>query len=112
MRAFITGKEFKLAKKPIVYMWKRGDDWLYVGLSTVGIARIFGSHHRLILSEMQDEDTINWSYYNTIEEAKTMERYLIAKHEPKFNVTYTRRMMEKMRKLHDDNKLVTQLSNF
>ena len=107
MRAFITSAEFKLAKKPIVYMWKRGEEWLYVGMSTVGISRIFTpDHHVLHSSEMQEGDSINWSYFDTVKEAQIRERFLISKYQPLYNITYTKRLSEKMRKLHDTDQVI------
>ncbi len=102
MRAFITGEEFKRARLPIVYIWKRGEEWLYVGMSKCGIARIFSNgHHAINLENIQDTDTIKWISFDTVKEAQSREEYLITMFQPKYNTKLTsrRRLLQKFQDL-------------
>ena len=42
-----TRDELKRLQQPIVYVWTRGEEVLYVGMSFVGLQRPIGSHEKL-----------------------------------------------------------------
>jgi excinuclease UvrABC nuclease subunit len=82
----ITGKDFRTYKTPVVYAWKRGNEWLYVGSSHRGLQRVVDSkHHALHQAEMHDTDEILMMYQLTPQQARTLEVYLIRTHKPRYN---------------------------
>jgi len=83
----IAGWELKTYKTPVVYVWKRGDEWLYVGRSYCGMQRIMDVGHRA-LCKVEDTDQILMMYHLTKRQAQALELNLIRKHKPKYN-TYS-----------------------
>lgn len=82
----LTGKEFKTYKTACVYVWMRGNEWLYVGCSYRGLQRVVDSkHHVLHAAEIHDTDRILIMHNLTKQSAQLMEVCLIRKHNPKYN---------------------------
>jgi hypothetical protein len=83
-----TGSFYQQMRGPMVYVWMRGGDWLYVGRSYSGVERVFASgHHRFNAHPMEDDDMIRVISCETKQEARELERQLIVEHKPKFNWT-------------------------
>lgn len=82
----MTGRVFKLAMKtPIVYAWKRGNLYLYIGQSRVGFGRLISHHHVIgITDEVLDTDEFTM-WYKTKEGLNAFEELLIKKLRPKYN---------------------------
>lgn len=53
---FLSGAKLLEAKKPIVYLWVRGSEILYVGQSSQGLARVFSKHE--YIDEIQPDDAV------------------------------------------------------
>jgi hypothetical protein len=69
---------------PIVYAWVRGDEILYVGFSSNGVARTLSrAHHRLVSMEPGDRAVI-WCF-ETEDQAAAAERELIRLLHPPLN---------------------------
>ena len=83
-RYALTGAQFLEYKRPLVYVWKRGDEYMYVGLGACGVGRMFGTHP--CLKHIRETDTLSWTFFETVEEAKRVERRLIANYKPAHNV--------------------------
>jgi hypothetical protein len=70
---------------PIVYAWKRGNEWLYIGKSGVGLYRVF--NHSVIgrKEKIQSNDSVLIWFcdYNKID---SLERQMIKKYQPKYNI--------------------------
>jgi hypothetical protein len=82
----LLGKDISSA---IVYVWKRKDIYLYVGMSKVGLSRPFGNHHIINkLDTIQPDDTFE-IYYT--EHPLALEEYLIKIHKPKLNLNHNSR---------------------
>lgn len=80
----MTGAEFKAkCSTGIVYIWKRGDEWLYVGSSSHGLRRLLTNHPAL--EDLQDTDTVEIIEVADKWERLKMERRLIQEHNPRFN---------------------------
>lgn len=82
----MTGQEFKTYKTPCVYVWKRGNEWLYVGQSYRGLQRIVDSkHHALHNAEIHDTDEILIMYNLREHYARLVEVDLIRRYKPRYN---------------------------
>ena len=73
--------------KPAIYAWKRGEEWLYIGITEVGIIRRLQGHHVVgNIHQFKDEDRIVvWHVNLTRNDLIALERKLILKHKPKYN---------------------------
>jgi len=76
----ISGKAFK---ESLVYIWKSRGAVLYVGMSKVGLKRVFGPHD--ILSDVKEADIIE--IYRTPNPLE-LERYFIKLYKPLYNSSY------------------------
>ena len=77
----ISGASFK---QSLVYIWRSSRGVvLYVGMSKVGLKRVYGSHD--ILKDVRPEDSIE--IYYTPEPLK-LEQYFIKLYKPLYNSTY------------------------
>ena len=85
-RQIWNGEEFLLLKKPIVYMWYRGQEILYVGRGLIGITRMFSPHERL--KDIKPNDAVVAWFFERQAEAIEAERSLIAHLKPKLNTVY------------------------
>jgi predicted GIY-YIG superfamily endonuclease len=81
----LSGADFKTFKKPLVYIWKRGDEFLYVGSSERGIIRMLEPHYVISELSISDDDVIRFEYFETKEEAVERELYLQQLHRPRYN---------------------------
>jgi hypothetical protein len=80
----MTGEEVIRSRAPLVYVWRRGDDILYIGSALRGIRRPLESgHHRL--RHILSDDTLQFLRCDTAEEALTLEKRLIRDYHPKLN---------------------------
>lgn len=78
------GKNLK--KQPIVYGWRRGAIYLYIGQSKNGIGRIFSSEHAINNEEpLLDADIID-IWLVELKDLKKVEKELIRKFKPRYNV--------------------------
>lgn len=80
-KAQFTGKDFKdQFCRPIVYIWTRGQDVMYVGKCKRGFQRIAYDHLHDVFKPREhigDTDTVEIYYYDTPEECLIAERELI-----------------------------------
>ena len=78
----ITGKLLREAGRHGVYVWRRGEEWLYVGASVAPLRRL--ASHNLIgrVEPLQDDDRIEFYPSETF---LVLEAQLIAQHQPKYN---------------------------
>lgn len=86
--AMYSGKEFKENYcRPIVYIWKRGGEWLYVGKCYHGFHRVVhGKLHSVFKPEnIEDTDSIEIRYFDTHEECLRVEKTLIDIYQPAYN---------------------------
>ena len=75
-------------KSPLVYVWRRGKQTLYVGMSKVGLSRPLGKHPVINEAEsVRPEDILGTWYFETAEEAYSFEKRLIDQLRPKYNKT-------------------------
>lgn len=84
----LTGKEFKQKyHSPVVYIWKRGNEYLYIGKCYTGFHRVvYDKLHDVFKSKnIQDDDTIEIQYFNTRSECLQTEQELIKIHDPLYN---------------------------
>lgn len=88
-------------RAPIIYTWRRGDVWLYVGSSKHGTKRLTG-HHIISRASFQPGDIINifiMSMPITTDELEEHEYKLIKKHTPIYNKKSKVPTFEKLRLL-------------
>lgn len=85
LHSFIDGKSYIENIKPMVYLWMRDDEYLYIGSTKYGMSRIY--NHNVInrKEKIQDRDIIHLIEIDTIEEAKILEQKLISEHKPRYN---------------------------
>lgn len=86
----LYGAEVIKLQEPCVYGWQRGNTWLYIGFSSVGIARTLASNHHIlsVYEILPGDDFYIWHFpEKTVEEVKAFEATLIMLLEPKFNKT-------------------------
>jgi len=82
----ISAPDYRRGVKPLVYAWKRADQWLYVGRSHMGQARIY-NHNRINKVEpLQNIDEIFVWEFEKASEANFLEAQLISLHQPIYNV--------------------------
>jgi len=83
----MTGKEFKEQyMKPIVYWWKRGEAWLYIGSSKRGLGRMIADSHKVMHPlNIEDNDEIGFQYFDSKDEALKTEREWLRQAHPRYN---------------------------
>ncbi len=88
----ITGKKFKDMSRCFIYIWKRDEEFLYIGLSKNGFGRF--SHHHVLgeVDDVKNTDTIELYYAPSGESDRAIyrrmlneEERLIKKYHPKYN---------------------------
>jgi len=83
----MTGEALQRQRRPIVYLWMRGREVLYVGHSRHGAARALSSrHHRL--QGFQPGDRVLMCVYQDAESAFLAERRLILELAPTLNTRH------------------------
>lgn len=76
-----------------MYAWKRGEEYLYIGLSSRGLGRVLSHNVIGCVEEIQDTDTIElWFFSDERSGYETLpvvafEAEMIRKHRPRYNVT-------------------------
>jgi len=82
----MTGAEYKTYITPIVYAWRRGNEWMYVGCSIRGFQRLTESTH-YVLSKQSIWDTDIIQVMSNLNERRALqlEKYLIEKYRPLHN---------------------------
>lgn len=84
----LNGHTFRRMKELTVYTWRRGDVYLYIGLTGSGIGRVF-SHNVVDRAELvESEDVIEFRQLPGMDwqQAAAVEARLIRKHQPRYNV--------------------------
>ena len=92
--AQLKGSEISRLLAPCVYGWQRGNEWLYIGFSAYGLARVFSSNHHIFSKyTMWDSDIIYlWQPVGkSADQLKSLEMTLITVLEPRYNRDYTNR---------------------
>ena len=86
-------KEKELPKKPGVYFFKKGEDFLYIGKAT-NLAHRTSSYLQknlmetrgpLIVKMIEDADSLSWTETSSSLEALILESYLIKQYQPVYN---------------------------
>ena len=80
-------QQIKSFISPCVYVFLRGNDALYVGMSRIGIQRTFTKKYGNAISEdlFKDSDELIMISFDTEGEAREAEKYLIKKLLPLYN---------------------------
>lgn len=82
----IDGAELGRILTYCVYAWRRGNGYLYVGVSSNGLARPFNHSVIGVREEVRDTDTIDVWFFKTWRTAEKREAAMIRKHQPTYNV--------------------------
>jgi hypothetical protein len=83
----LTGLQAMVLGSPLVYIWSRGADVLYVGKGSAGLHRVFNPRHQHLGGNViLPTDVIDLVPAGTPERADEIERKLIAQLRPRFNV--------------------------
>lgn len=81
-----TLDSFDQTMRPCVYAWRRGDAWLYVGMSGLGLRRPFSRHHVIGVTEpIAAMDRLDVWVFPTPAEASAFEAELIREQRPRHN---------------------------
>jgi hypothetical protein len=85
----LTGETLLDLSHPIVYGWRRGKQYLYIGCSMRGVSRIFGRDD-IIGRGLQRSDCIDiWTFRGVSrEELLKIEKNLIGVRKPLYNVVH------------------------
>ena len=86
-------------RRALVYGWKRGNEFLYIGASRNGICRLVENHHVIgKKGEVQDTDEFCfWLIPENMKSVDQLETSLIAKFQPRFNKLTMTHSIEKLR---------------
>jgi predicted GIY-YIG superfamily endonuclease len=68
-----------------VYGWFRGDECLYIGCSSQGLARIFQHNVIGVVEEFKECDEIRIIWVDSSETSLDLESYLLEQHGPRYN---------------------------
>lgn len=80
----LLGADVIALRRPVVYVWRRGDRVLYVGKGASGIGRpLSPAHHRL--QKLLPDDTVRILWCRDAAEADTLEARLIEHWRPPLN---------------------------
>lgn len=81
----ITGRNLRELRNSGIYIWKRGEEFLYIGKSYKLIHRVVT--HTIIdkVEDLKPDDIIEFHYFKRAE-LDVIEMELIRKHKPKYNV--------------------------
>jgi excinuclease UvrABC nuclease subunit len=74
-----------IAHDPLVYMVLGKDEVLYVGMSRVGLSRVFHSRHDVLRKIKKEIESIVIFRTETINKAQKLERMMILEFKPKHN---------------------------
>ncbi len=77
---------WKDIRQPIIYMWARGNEVLYVGQSMMGLGRPLGGDH-MVLRAFRPGDRLNvWALPNAAAaQVRGVETEMIRRHHPRYN---------------------------
>lgn len=77
----------------MVYVWKRGDRYLYVGKCYHGFSRVvnYNKHEILKKDRIEDTDVIKITYFDSEEECLEFEKFTIKLYNPEWNFKPGRR---------------------
>lgn len=81
----LTGVEYLHGTKPIVYAWKRGETYLYIGMSESGVKRIYTHNIIGVADHVDPLDMIEIIICDNRAHALFIENDLIGRHNPKYN---------------------------
>lgn len=82
-RIEFKGTVFNNLVSPLVYCWKRNNQYLYIGMSSRGVTRLFDKHERI--NKVEDEDKFEIIICDSIQEAIELEKKLIQTFKPIYN---------------------------
>jgi hypothetical protein len=81
----LEGNLIHVLQRPVVYIWMRGEDCLYIGVSRLGFGRVLYRHHIIgVKDHIQSTDVIHL-YHVSDREMNQLERELIEKLRPIYN---------------------------
>lgn len=79
-------EQIRVFTSPCVYVFIRGNDVLYVGMSRVGLQRVFTPKENVSCEDLfKDADDLIIITTDTVEEARQLEKYLITQLLPQYN---------------------------
>jgi hypothetical protein len=81
----VSGQWIQDMRRPMVYVWRRGEQVLYVGLARTGMVRPLGPHHRLTRKGVQPDDVLELFVCQTGTEAIALEQAMIGALKPAMN---------------------------
>lgn len=83
--------ELKAMQSHRVYGWSRNGEYLYIGCTVKGFARLFKHGVLGVVEPFLDSDTIDFWFCSTVDEAFKLEELLIRFHKPKYNKVFIRK---------------------
>lgn len=96
--------------KPAIYAWKRGKQWLYIGITELGIIRRLKGHHIIgSIGQFRDGDRIDVWHINLPRiNLITLEKRLILKYKPKYNKQSAKNSIIAIRLTLEEKVLLTR----
>jgi hypothetical protein len=94
---------------PHVYVWRRGDDYLYIGSSIRVLSRLAGHDIVGVKEPLREDDALELYACSDTKQMHALELRLIRLHKPKYNIAgkvwgyNTRHRMSKKRDLRPDD---------
>lgn len=82
----IDGKEYLKGVRSIIYGWKRRGDWLYIGMSTIGLYRLYAHNTLNVVEPILDIDEF-FIWYVDKDKLFDLEKELIQTLKPEHNKT-------------------------
>ena len=77
-------------KRPAVYVWRRGTNILYVGMTAKSVLHRLCTHDTVdIVEPFQQDDAIEVHLCDSITDARELEGFLLVRHYPKYNSVNT-----------------------
>ena len=73
-------------KQPAVYVWRRGSNILYVGMSIKSVLHRISTHDTVdVVEPLQQDDAVEVHFCDSATDARELEGFLLVKHSPKYN---------------------------
>ena len=103
MRAY-KPNELPELNRPIVYGWKRNDQYLYIGQSKKGTKRLL--NHEIIDGRIMQGDLITIWLINSVEKIDKVEIYFIMKYNPIHNLRHNNQNNEPVALFNESNERI------
>jgi hypothetical protein len=107
----MSGSSFNNLGRICVYEWLRGGAWLYVGMSSRGLGRMYCHDKIGKTDEVLDDDTMRITHFETLEAALQYERELIIAHKPLYNRTHNPVIVRRSKRSNANARLIEHISH-